>query len=58
VRACLPHAGEILVTVPVTFIASHDDRGLAAFLAGHQDRSEIRFSKHMATCWSTSATPS
>ncbi len=32
---CLPHAEEILVTVPAAFIASHDDRGLAAFLAGH-----------------------
>jgi catechol 2,3-dioxygenase-like lactoylglutathione lyase family enzyme len=32
---CLPHAEEILVTVPTAFIASHDDRGLAAFLASH-----------------------
>ena len=31
---CLPHAEEILVTVPAAFIASHDDRGIAAFLAG------------------------
>lgn len=31
---CLPHAEEILVTVPAAFIASHeDDRGIAAFLA-------------------------
>ncbi len=29
------HAEEILVTVPAAFIASHDDRGLAAFL-GHR----------------------
>jgi catechol 2,3-dioxygenase-like lactoylglutathione lyase family enzyme len=35
VWACLPHAEEILVTVPAAFIASHDDRGIAAFLAGH-----------------------
>ena len=35
VWVCLPHAEEILVTVPAAFIASHDDRGLAAFLAGH-----------------------
>jgi catechol 2,3-dioxygenase-like lactoylglutathione lyase family enzyme len=34
VWACLPHAEEILVTVPAAFIASHDDRGIAAFLAG------------------------
>jgi catechol 2,3-dioxygenase-like lactoylglutathione lyase family enzyme len=33
--ACLQHAEEILVTVPAAFIASHDDRGIAAFLAGH-----------------------
>ena len=32
---CLPHADEILVTVPAAFIASHDDRGIAVFLAGH-----------------------
>ena len=32
---CLMHAEEILVTVPAAFIASHDDRGLAAFL-GHR----------------------
>lgn len=32
---CLPHAEQILVTMPAAFIASHDDRGLAAFLAGH-----------------------
>jgi predicted enzyme related to lactoylglutathione lyase len=32
---CLPHAEEILVTAPAAFIASHDDRGLAAYLAGH-----------------------
>ncbi len=31
---CLPHAEEILVTVPAAFIASHDDRGIAAFLGG------------------------
>jgi len=35
VRACLPHAEEILVTVPAAFIASHDDRGIAVFQAGH-----------------------
>jgi hypothetical protein len=34
VWACLPHAEDILVTVPAAFIASHDDRGIAAFLAG------------------------
>jgi catechol 2,3-dioxygenase-like lactoylglutathione lyase family enzyme len=32
---CLPHAEEVLVTVPAAFIASHDGRGLAGFLAGH-----------------------
>jgi hypothetical protein len=32
---CLPHAEQILVTVPAAFIASHDDRGIAAFLASH-----------------------
>jgi hypothetical protein len=31
----LPHAEEILVTVPAAFIASHDTHGLAAFLASH-----------------------
>ena len=30
---CLTHADEILVTVPAAFIASHDERGIAAFLA-------------------------
>jgi hypothetical protein len=35
VWACLPHAEEILVTVPAAFMASHDDRGIAAFLGGH-----------------------
>ena len=30
---CLTHADEILVTVPAAFIASHEDRGIAAFLA-------------------------
>jgi catechol 2,3-dioxygenase-like lactoylglutathione lyase family enzyme len=35
VWACLPHAEDILVTVPGAFIASHDDRGIAVFLAGH-----------------------
>ena len=30
---CLMHADEILATVPAAFIASHDDRGIAAFLA-------------------------
>jgi catechol 2,3-dioxygenase-like lactoylglutathione lyase family enzyme len=30
--ACLGHAEQILVTVPAAFIASHDARGLAAFL--------------------------
>jgi catechol 2,3-dioxygenase-like lactoylglutathione lyase family enzyme len=33
--ACLAHAEQILVTVPAAFIASHDDRGIAAFLDGH-----------------------
>jgi hypothetical protein len=33
--ACLPHAEDILVSVPAAFIASHDDRGIAVFLAGH-----------------------
>jgi hypothetical protein len=28
-------AEEILVTVPAAFIASHDDQGIAAFLATH-----------------------
>jgi len=32
---CLPHAEEVLVTVPAAFIASHDDRGIAAFLTSH-----------------------
>jgi hypothetical protein len=32
---CLTHAEEILVTVPTAFIASHDDRGIAAFPAAH-----------------------
>ena len=32
---CLPHAEEVLVIVPAAFIASHDGRGLAGFLAGH-----------------------
>src|SRR6266568_3888216 len=35
VWACLPHAEDILVTVPAAFIASHDDRGIAVFLVGH-----------------------
>ncbi len=30
---CLPHAEHVLVTVPAAFIASHDDRGIASFLA-------------------------
>lgn len=30
---CLTHAEEILVTVPTAFIASREDRGIAAFLA-------------------------
>jgi hypothetical protein len=30
--ACLRHAEQILVTVPAAFIASHDYRGIAAFL--------------------------
>ncbi len=34
--ACLMHAEQILVTVPAAFIASHDDRGIAAFLADRQ----------------------
>jgi predicted enzyme related to lactoylglutathione lyase len=32
---CLPHAEEMLVTVPTAFIASHDDRGIAAFMTSH-----------------------
>ena len=32
---CLPHAEEILVTVPAAFIASHDDHGIAAYLNSH-----------------------
>jgi catechol 2,3-dioxygenase-like lactoylglutathione lyase family enzyme len=32
VWACLGHAEQILVTVPAAFVASHDDRGIAAFL--------------------------
>src|SRR5947209_8134251 len=35
VWACLPHAEQILVTVPAAFIASHDDRGIAVFLTAH-----------------------
>jgi predicted enzyme related to lactoylglutathione lyase len=31
---CLTHAEQILVTVPGAFIASHDGRGIAAFLTG------------------------
>ena len=31
--ACLMHAEQILMTVPAAFIASHDGRGIAAFLA-------------------------
>jgi catechol 2,3-dioxygenase-like lactoylglutathione lyase family enzyme len=31
---CLTHAEQILVTVPGAFIASHEGRGIAAFLAG------------------------
>ena len=30
---CLPHAEQMLVTVPGAFIASHDNTGIAAFLA-------------------------
>jgi hypothetical protein len=30
---CLSHAEEILIAVPSAFVASHDDRGIAAFLA-------------------------
>ena len=30
---CLPHAEQVLVAVPTAFIASPDDRGIAAFLA-------------------------
>jgi hypothetical protein len=30
---CLTHADEILMTVPAAFIAGHDNRGIAAFLA-------------------------
>jgi hypothetical protein len=33
---CLPHAEEILVTMPAAFIASHDGRGIAEFRASHQ----------------------
>jgi catechol 2,3-dioxygenase-like lactoylglutathione lyase family enzyme len=32
---CLPHAEEILVTMPAAFIASHDGRGIAEFRASH-----------------------
>jgi hypothetical protein len=32
---CLPHAEEILMTVPAAFIASHDGRGIAEFRASH-----------------------
>jgi catechol 2,3-dioxygenase-like lactoylglutathione lyase family enzyme len=35
---CLLHAEQMLVTVPTVFIASHDDQGIAAFLAGRQPR--------------------
>lgn len=31
---CLMHAGQILVTVRGAFVASHDGRGIATFLAG------------------------
>jgi hypothetical protein len=31
--ACLAHADEILVTVPGSFIASRDERGIAWFLS-------------------------
>ncbi len=31
---CLMHAGQILVTVRGAFVASHDGRGIAAFLVG------------------------
>ena len=31
---CLVHAEHVLMTVPTAFIASHEDRGIAAFLAG------------------------
>ncbi len=34
VWACLPHAEDILVTVPAAFIASHDDRGIAGARCG------------------------
>jgi catechol 2,3-dioxygenase-like lactoylglutathione lyase family enzyme len=33
VWVCLPHADEILVTVPGAFIASEDDQGIAGFLS-------------------------
>jgi predicted enzyme related to lactoylglutathione lyase len=36
VWACLKHAEQILVTVPAAFIASCDDRGIAAFLGRRQ----------------------
>jgi catechol 2,3-dioxygenase-like lactoylglutathione lyase family enzyme len=36
VWVCLPHADEILVTVPTAFIASQDDLGISAFLASHR----------------------
>jgi hypothetical protein len=36
VWACLKHAEQILVTVPAAFIASYDDRGIAAFLGRRQ----------------------
>jgi predicted enzyme related to lactoylglutathione lyase len=32
---CLPHAEEMLVTVPAAFIASHDGRGIAEFRGRH-----------------------
>jgi predicted enzyme related to lactoylglutathione lyase len=33
---CVPHADEILVMVPGAFVASTEERGLAAFLARHR----------------------
>jgi predicted enzyme related to lactoylglutathione lyase len=33
---CLPHAEQILVTVPEAFIANHDVQGIAAFMASRR----------------------
>jgi catechol 2,3-dioxygenase-like lactoylglutathione lyase family enzyme len=42
VWVCLTHADEILVTVPGAFIASEDDRGIAAFLSRRQGPADGR----------------